>query len=177
MTLPVFSQVTGQLSNRGAVISIILVALGWSLLSGLLAFNGHQPSGPTLFAEQYQVQAWILPIVLLTSWQLYAGLIWQKLICQSKQISRAIWFAAAGRLLSIGYGLCWVLPDLIAFALGGFSMLGTIAPLLPIATTCVVCFLTTRFVNKHSSFSSGKVFCWVLTAWLVQAIPVLLLIR
>ena len=95
----------------------------------------------------------------------------------SKQISRPEWFGMIGRVLSIGYGLCWVFPDLIAFGIGGFALLGTIAPLLPILTTFVVCFVTTRLVKKHSAFRMGKVIWWILVAWFVQAVPVLMLIR
>ena len=162
--------------GRGAV-SILSTAIAWALFSWWLAADGHGPSGPSLFEEQYRTQAFLLAPVLIVSWLTFAGLLWQLLGKRSLVSSQGAWFEGLGGILGNGYFMCWVIPDLVVYGFTDFETLGLVAPVLPVLTTGFVVFLSVHFVRRRVPVSRIKAVSCVLGAWILQAIPVLVFIR
>ena len=159
------------------LIFLPLAAFSWSLFSLWLASDGHQPSGPALFQNQYQRQALLIPLVLSGSWFAFAGVLWKVLATREPETSFSAWFGKLGEILGHGYLWCWVLPDIIVYALSDFDTLGQVAPSLPVLTTLFVVLFTIRFVRRRVSIGRLKATFFVLMAWIAQAIPVLVFIR
>ena len=162
--------------GRGLV-SMLSTAIAWGFFSWWLAQDGHEPSGPALFEEQYRTQAFVLAPALLVGWVTFTGLLWQLLGKRSLVSSLGDWFEGLGGILGNGYFICWVVPDVIVYGLFDFETLGLVAPFLPIATTFFVLVLATRFVRRRVPVGRFKAGACVLLAWVVQAIPVLAFIR
>ena len=101
---------------------VVLEALGWSVLSALLAAQGHSPSGPPLLpiepAGYYGIQAWFAPVVVLVSFGLQT-LVAGALIDSSRKAALTI--ASIG--VSVPTLVFWVCGDLVAFSVGGFESL------------------------------------------------------
>ena len=162
--------------GRG-LMSLLLAATTWSGFSLWLAADGHHPSGPSLFEEQYQMQALVIVPVLLICWITFAGLLWQLLAKRRSTHPVRRWFDHIGRILGGAYLYCWLLPDIVAYALFDFETLARVAPFLPMVTTVFVVSSTTRFVCREMTIERFKASLYVLAAWIIQAIPVLVFIR
>ena len=161
-------------SIRRGLIFILLAAFSWSLLSLWLASDGHRPSGPSLFDEQYKSQAILIVPILLFCWIVFTGLLW-RFLAKDAKLSEC--FGPLGQTLGSGYLLCWILPDVLIYGLFGFQTLGSVAPFLPILTTLYVVFFAARFVSRKGGAGLFKVTSIVIAAWIAQAIPVLVFVR
>ena len=162
---------------RRGLLFVMLSAVIWSVLSLWLAFDGHQPSGPSLFEKQYQTQALLTIPVLLVSWFVFSRVVWQLLANHRPTHSIRRWQNHLGSILGIGYLCCWLLPDIVVYALCDFETLSQVAPFLPILTTVVVVFFATRFVCREVAIRRFPAMLCVLAAWIVQSIPILVFIR
>jgi hypothetical protein len=161
---------------RGAV-SVMTTAIGWSLFSYWLGMEGHRPSGPSLFEEQYRTQALLLPGILLAGWAFYCGFLWKIFGEESTGVTRGDWMEGLGGIYSNGYFLLWILPDVAAYLLGDFSTLTQIAPFLPVLTTLFVVALSVQYIGRRVSVPRWKRSAWVVFAWIVQSIPLLAFVR
>ena len=161
-------------SIRRVLTFILLAAFSLSLLSLWLASDGHRPSGPSLFDEQYKTQAILIVPILLFCWMTFAGLLW-RFLAKDAKLSEC--FGHLGQTLGSGYLLCWILPDILIYGLFGCQTLGTVALFLPILTTLYVVFFATQFLSRKGSAGLFKVTSIVIAAWIAQAIPVLAFVR
>ena len=161
-------------SIRRGLTFILLAAISWSFLSLWLAVDGHHPSGPSLFEEQYKSQAFLMAPILLFCWFTFAGILWESL---ENNTTSSEWFGHLGQTLGSGYLLCWIVPDILVYAIFGFNILGRVAPFLPILTTLYVVFFSSQFVHQKGSTGHFKATLMVLAAWIAQAIPVLAFVR
>jgi hypothetical protein len=161
---------------RGGI-SVLTTALVWAGLSAWLAYDGLEPSGPGLFEHQYQVQSFLLPPVLLTCWLIFSGILWTVFGARSLATSKGQWLEGIGGIFGNGYFLCWVLPDLLVYWIGGHDLLKGIAPFLPLLTTGFICGVSVQYVRRRVPVERWKAVSWVVFAWVAQAIPLLVLIR
>ena len=161
---------------RGGI-SVLTTALVWSGLSAWLAYDGLTPGGPGLFENQYQVQSFLLPPVLLTCWLIFSGLLWKVFGARTLGTTKGQWLEGTGGIFSNGYFLCWVLPDLAAYGFGGQDLLKVIVPFLPVLTTTFICGFTVQYIRRRVPVGRGKTLVWVLAAWIAQAIPLMVLVR
>ena len=155
----------------------LLTGLLWSLFSWWLAEAGHQPGGRSFFTAHYYVQSVILIPTMLLSWLIFSTFLGRCLSsAQSRERYRQT-STALGRILGGGYLLCWLLPDVVVYAIWGFDMLGKVVLFLPAATTLFVVWHTSQQLHRGYNFSRQKAVGYALVAWCLQAIPVLLFIR
>lgn len=108
-------------------LAVLVVGLTWGALSATLHLGGHSPSAPVLFYGRpgyYLMQAILLPVLLPAGWGILAVVAGRTLGAPTAGVARALAAPYAGAVL---WGL--VVPDTLAYAVGGFEGLGRILPI------------------------------------------------
>ena len=156
---------------------VVLTSLLWSGLSLWLWSDGHSPSGPSPFGEEhFRVQAFVVPLVLMASSHTFAWVVW-KTIGTRGDLTWGDWSGRVLEFYGLGLGVGWVIPDLIAYAIGGHDALKVLAPVLPIVSCVMVVVLAVRFVRAQATVSLRRAIGSVCLAWLAQAVVVMAIIR
>ena len=162
---------------RLALGSTLICAVFWSLLSWQLCASGHRPSGPALFEPHYCWQAAYLPLILPLQWLLYS------VLAQSfaRRLGGAGEKKATSTALGIAFGLPlllgFILPDGIAYFLGGFHAMAKVLPFTGPLTLLWILALSTRCLSVLHKISTPRALCASFFAFVIQAIPMGLFIR
>ena len=133
--------------------SVVGMALLFAAFDVWLYLDGHQPSftGNGIGAEHYYLwQAVFLTPLMFIGWLLFGGVAHataQKLGDGDGDLSATA--ARLGRFYGASIGLLYVLPDIIAYAIGGFDAL---APVMKVTTPlCFFALVTLSTWSVHAS--------------------------
>lgn len=160
-----------------ALLPVLLLGGLYALLLGLLAAGGHQPSvarGLPVAAERYYAVAAIYVAPLFVGlWLLFAAL--------ADRLAGGGRAAATRAVLAYTYALpfaaLFVVPDLVVYGLAGHAGLGRWLPLYaPLAPLAVV-LLTAEALRALHGVGRGRALAASVGAFVLQAVPMALLIR
>ena len=77
--------------------------------------------------------------------------------------------------LAIGIG--WVLPDIVAYGLGGFDAVAKLAPILPLTTTVLALDLGARFARSRVTATRTRILANLLGAWVLASVVLMTVVR
>ncbi len=155
---------------------VLIVALGWSGLSYALGASGHTPSGPSPFGDaHYEMQAWLLTPVLFIAALGFGWVSWRGL--GRGELPWGEWLPGAVRVYALALGVGWVLPDIVAYGLGGFDAVAKLAPILPLTSTILALAVGTRFVRGRVSATRPRILANLLGAWVFASLVLMTVVR
>ena len=158
---------------RGALVSVIIAGASWALLCLLLALGGHAPSVtllPIAREHYYSFQALVVIPVLAGLWVVASSLARQSARALGGSGTFRATAAGMSRALSIPLLFLFIVPDIIAYSIGGFAALGHVVRFSAPLAFFVTLLLGTRALRTAEALSTPRAFAAASAGIVAQAL-------
>lgn len=152
----------------------LLAGLAWALFLLGLGHAGEEPSGPLILpiprASYYQVEAALVIPVRLLAVTLFAGVAHRLLGQRGEEGAFGAAFAIVALAAEGSALLFWLLPDVVAYASGGFDLLGAVVRAAAPTTAVATLAFATRSFRRVFEVSPGRAFGAALAGFVVAGV-------